>query len=116
MRRHQRRIDGARQRQPERADLAPLDGGSERAGAERAVVALLEQRQHALAEFGELCLRALAPEQIAAKLAFELADGAGERGLGDVALLGGAREIERARHREEVADLVHFHGRCAPPP
>ena len=81
-----------------------------------AVVALLQQRQHALTKLGELGLRPLAPEQIAAELALELADGAGERGLGDVALLGGAREIERARHREEVADLMHFHGRCAPPP
>ncbi len=58
----------------------------------------------------------LAPEQIAAELALELADGAGEGGLGDVALLGGAREIERSRHGEEVADLMHFHGRCAPLP
>ena len=58
----------------------------------------------------------LAPEQIAAKLAFELADGARERGLGNVALLGGAREIESSRHGEEVADLMHFHGRCAPLP
>ena len=54
-------------------------------------------------------MRALAAEQIAAKLAFELADGAGERRLGDVAFLGRAGEIERARHGEEVADLMHFH-------
>ena len=94
MGRHQRRIDGARKRQPERADLAFLDGGSEQAGAERAFIALLQQRQHALAELGELGLRPLAAEQIAAKLAFELADGARERRLGDVAFLGGAREIE----------------------
>ena len=75
---------------------------------------MLQQRQHALAKLGELGLRPLAPEQIAAKLAFELADGAGEGGLGDVALFGGAREIERTSHREEVADLVHFHGKLRP--
>ncbi len=70
---------------------------------------MLQQRQHALAELGELGLRPLATEQVAAKLALELADGAGERGLGNVTFLGGAREIERPRHREEVADLMHFH-------
>ena len=75
----------------------------------RAVVALLEQRQHALAELGQLRMWPFAAEQIAAKLAFELADGAGERGLGDMAFLGGAREIERPRYSEEVADLMHFH-------
>ena len=114
--RDQRGVDGARQRQPQRADLALLDGRSERAGAERALIALLQQRQHALAELGELGLRALAAEQIAAELALELADGARERRLGNVAFLGGAREIESPRHREEVADLMHFHGRCAPLP
>jgi hypothetical protein len=59
-------------------------------------------------------LRPLAAEQIAAKLAFELAYGACERGLGHVTFLGGAREIERARHGEEVADLMHFHKERAP--
>ena len=103
-------------REPERADLALLDGGRERAGADGAVIALLQQRQHALAKLGELGLRALAPEQIAAELAFELADGPGQRRLGDVAFLGGAREIQHPRHGEEIADLMHFHGRCAPPP
>ncbi len=109
VRRDQRRIDGVRHREPERADFALLDGGSKRAGADGAVVALLQQRQHALAELGELSLRALAPEQIAAELALELADGAGERRLGDVAFLRGAREIEHPRHGEEIADLMHFH-------
>jgi len=71
---------------------------------------LLQERQHALAELGELGLRTLAPEQVSAELTFELADGAGEGRLGDVALLGGPREIERSRHGEEVADLMHFHG------
>jgi hypothetical protein len=34
--------------------------------------------------------------------------------LGDVALLGSAREIQDARDGEEVADLMHFHGGCVP--
>src|SRR5207247_7572372 len=96
--RDERRIDGARQREPKRADLPLLDGGGKRAGADGAVVALLEQRQHALAKLGQLGLRPLAPEQVAAELAFELSDGASEGGLGDIAFLGSAREIERPRH------------------
>jgi len=32
-------------------------------------------------------------------------------GWGNVAFLGGAREVERARHGEEIADLMHFHQR-----
>src|SRR6478672_12015050 len=80
MRHHERRVDGMRQRKPERADLSTLDGRGERSRADGAVVALLEQRQHALAEVGQLRLRALAAEQVAAKLPFKLADGAGKRG------------------------------------
>jgi hypothetical protein len=34
--------------------------------------------------------------------------------LGHMAFLRGAREIERARHGEEVADLMHFHKERAP--
>ena len=114
VREQQVEIDALRQRQPQRADLAGLERGCERARAQRAVVALPQQRQHALAKFGELRVRPLAAEEVAAQLAFELADGAGERGLRHVALLGGAREVERARHGQEVANLVHLHG--APPP
>ena len=91
-----------------------LMAAGERSCADGAVVALLEKRQHALAEIGQLRLRALAAEQVAAKLTFKLADGAGERGLGHVTFLRGAREIERARHGEEVADLMHFHKERAP--
>ena len=31
-----------------------------------------------------------------------------------MAFLGGAREVERARHGEEIADLMHFHQNCIP--
>src|SRR5215472_7828229 len=54
-----------------------------------------------------------APEQLAAQLVFELADGTGQRRLCYVALLGGTREIKRARHCQEITNLVHFH-RAAP--
>ena len=55
------------------------------------------------------CDCGLTPEQIATELAFKLPDRAGERGLGNVTFLRGAREIKRARHGEEVVDLMHFH-------
>jgi hypothetical protein len=69
---------------------------------------LLEQRQHALAKLRQLRLRAHAGT-VATELAFKLPDRAGERGPGNVTFLRGAREIKRARHGEEVADLMHFH-------
>ena len=65
---------------------------------------------HALAEIGQVRELALAAKQVAAELFLELLDGAGQRRLGDVAFLGGAREIQGARRGQEVADLVHFHG------
>src|SRR5262245_10768998 len=61
-------------------------------------------------------MRTLATEEVAAKLAFELADGTRQRRLSDVAFLGSAGEIERSRHGQEVAHLVHFHQRCTPNP
>ena len=60
------------------------------------------------AKLGELCLRALAAEQIAAKLSLQLADGAGQRWLGDMAFLSRAGEIQRSRDSEEIAHLMHF--------
>ncbi len=74
-----------------------------------AVEALLHHRQHAMAEVREVREIALAPEQLAAELLLELLDGPRQRRLRDVALLGRAREIEHARHRQEISDLVHFH-------
>ncbi len=35
-----------------------------------------------------------------------------QRGLGDVALLGGPGEVARARHGDHIAKLVHFHRQC----
>jgi hypothetical protein len=47
---------------------------------------------------------------LAAKLRFELLDGAGEGRLGHVAALGGAMEIECVADRQKVSDLGYFHG------
>ena len=79
----------------QRLRRALLERGGQRLGGKRALVALLHQRQHALAEIGQVRVLALAPQQLAAELILELLDGARQGGLGDVALLGRAREIQR---------------------
>ena len=53
---------------------------------------------------------ALAVEQRAAHLVLELLDGAGQRRLRHVTALGGAGEVQVLAEREEIADLMHFHG------
>ena len=65
MRCQQPQIDRARQGELERPDFAALEAGSERLRPERALVALLEQRIHALAKLGQPRLRSLAREQVA---------------------------------------------------
>jgi len=56
---------------------------------------------HALAELGHDRARALAPEQITAEFFLELANRARQRRLGDIALLGCTREIQRTRDRRK---------------
>jgi hypothetical protein len=51
----------------------------------------------------------LAPEELATELDFQVLDGTGQGRLRDVTLFGGAREIQGARNRQKVSDLVHFH-------
>ena len=109
MRHQQRDVDAVGQSKAQGGNLAALHRRRERPCPQRAVVALTQQRQHALPKFGQLRVRPLPPEQIAGELLLELPDGPGQRRLGDVALLGGAGEIQRARHRKEVTHLVHFH-------
>src|SRR6516164_6651507 len=72
-------------------------------------MALPQQRQHAVAKLGELRMRTLAPKQITAQFLLQLPYSAGQGGLRDVALLGAAREIERAGDRQEISNLVHLH-------
>jgi hypothetical protein len=47
---------------------------------------------------------------LSAKFFFKKLDSAGQRRLCHLAPFACAREILRFRQREEVADLVHFHG------
>ena len=67
---------------------------------------------HALAEFGQLRGGPLAAKQVAAEFGLQLLDGPRQRRLRDVALVGGAREVEHTRDRKEVANLMHLHGRA----
>jgi len=55
---------------------------------------LVQVRLERAAELGEVSVRALAMKQCAAKLFFQLLDGAGEGGLRHIAALGGTREIQ----------------------
>ena len=80
--------------------------------AGRGIVALFEQRVHAQAELGQLRGGALAAKQIAAEFGLKLFDRPRQRRLGDVALVGGAREVEHTRDGEEVANLMHLHDRA----
>src|SRR5882724_10128879 len=111
MRNQEREIDRMGQCDPERTDFAALEGGGKHARSARRLIALLQQRPHALAELGQLRCGAFAPEQVAAELSLELLDRPRQRWLGDVALVGGAREIQRPCDGEEVTYLVHFHDR-----
>jgi hypothetical protein len=62
-----------------------------------------------MAEIGKDRLRPLAPEELAAKLALEMLDCAGERRLGDAALFRRAGKIERPSNGKKVSDLMHLH-------
>src|SRR5262245_52484300 len=106
-------MDRLRQYEPERPDFAALDGGSERPRLERALVASLEVRIHALAELGQLRLRPLAPKQVTAQLVLELLDGPSQRRLRHVALLSGLGEIQLANRSQEISDLMHLHGKAS---
>ena len=77
---------------------------------------LPQKGKHQAAEFGQMAVGALAVEQRAAQLVFELLDRPRERRLRDIAALGGAREIERFGQRHEVAHLLHFHEPPSPAP
>ena len=68
------------------------------------------------AEIGQVRQLALAAQQQAAELLLEKLDRAGQGRLRDVALLGGAGEIQRVRDRQKVADLMHLHAPAVPFP
>ena len=70
---------------------------------------LLEARPEQRAEIGNVGQVALAPEQQAANLVLQLLDGATERRLGDIALLGGPREVAGFANSQEIADVMNVH-------
>jgi len=71
-------------------------------------------REHSLAKRREHGARSLASKKVAAQLPLQKLDRARQRWLGNVALLGRAGEIQRARDGQEVSDLVHFHANVTP--
>src|SRR3974390_2506807 len=87
----QRQIDRMGERDPQCADLAALEGRGQGARAERGLIALFQQRLHALAELGKPSWP-LAPEQVAAKLSLKLFDCPRQRRLRHVALVRSPRE------------------------
>src|SRR5215217_7181568 len=70
---------------------------------------LLHIWPHCAAELGELDAR-LAVEHRAAELAFERPDRVGQGWLGDAAAPCRPGEVQLFRERQEVTDLMHFHG------
>ena len=77
---------------------------------------LAQMRFDQPAEIGQMRQLALAAQQQAAKLLFELLDRAGQRRLRDMALLGRAGEIQRVGDRQKIADLMHLHAPAVPFP
>jgi len=75
---------------------------------------LLEMRLHQPAELGHVRLAALAREQQAAQLGFDLLDRPRQRRLGDVAFVGRAGEVQRPADRQKIADFVKFHPSACP--
>ena len=71
--------------------LSLMKSSARRLASEPALADLLEVGLHHAAELGQVRVGALAMEQRAAELLLEQLDGPGERGLRDVAALGGAR-------------------------
>src|SRR3954468_9842451 len=66
-------------------------------------------RQHDTAQVGQVRQTVFPAEQWTAEFPFQLLDGARQRRLADIALLRGAGEVARARDRQKIAYLMHFH-------
>ncbi len=108
--RHQLRPDGAHRPDGECRLLKLLDRARLILGGAGLFLDALQIRQHHPSKLGQMRIAALAVEQRAAELMLKLLDGARQRRLADVALLGGAREVQRLAEREKVTDLMEFHG------
>ena len=70
---------------------------------------LLEARPEQRAEIGNVGQVALAAKQQPADLVLELLDGAAQRRLGHIALLGGPREVAGLADSQEIADVMNVH-------
>src|SRR5215470_16098212 len=70
---------------------------------------LLKMRPHRFAERGQPQPGGRADEQPAAESFFQSANGGAERGLRDVASLGGTGEAAFLARRQKIFDLLHFH-------
>ncbi len=67
------------------------------------------QREQRLPGVGEGDVAARAAEQVGAQLPFQGLDLLGQRGLGDVHLLGGAGEVAGVHDGQEVGELLQLH-------
>ena len=80
-------------------------------GGTSAILNGLQVGQHHPPELGQMGVAPFSMEKRPAKFVLELLDGAGQRGLGNVAFFRGTREIQRARNREKIPNLLHFHAK-----
>ena len=75
---------------------------------------LRQIRKHHVPELGKVRSRALPVKQRTAELLLQQLDGAGQRRLGNVAAFRRSSEIQLFGDCEEIADLMHFHGKPVP--
>jgi len=84
----------------------------------RGAAALLDRLQigeHHPPQLGQMGIAPFTVEERAAQLVLELLDCAGESRLAHVALLGRAREVQRAGKSDEISNLLHFHKQSLEP-
>ena len=62
------------------------------------------------AELGQVRASSFTVEKMPAELVFQELDGTGQCRLGNVAFLGRPGEVQFVAEREEISDLMHFHG------
>ena len=79
-------------------------------------MALPQDREHLVTQFGQMGIAPLAPDQFTTEFEFKQFDRAGERWLGNIAFFCGAGEIESPSDRNKIANLLHFHWNLAPKP
>ncbi len=93
------------------AATLPLNAliGNARAGGFHLVQNCTGMGQECAAGFGEAYTASETVEELRAQVFFELENLLRERGLGDLAALGGAAEAARFRNSTNVTQLMYFH-------